>query len=268
VLDGTVGGSVAITGGTLTVGSKSPRPGEPDGVHGPVHPPRCRGRRLDVHRRRRRDRRARSRTDANITADSIEIEPGAHFDGDVDYSTRKQMDAAIQAVTNGDVTFDEQPIKEKKHKSDDESGLRPTKFGVGKWIAFFIASLLFGCAMLALFKDHEPKVTAAIQTDTLRSFGIGFVSILVTIAVCLSVILLLTIPFIFIYLLGYIVAAYLAKIPVAIWVGRALSSRVGWAFGPYKSLALGLAVLYLVFMLPGVSASLPKSGSRCWAWAR
>jgi hypothetical protein len=64
------------------------------------------------------------------------------------------------------------------------------------------------------------------------------------------VILLLTIPFIVIYLLAYIVAAYLAKVPVAIWVGRALSSRVGWTLGPYKSLALGLAILYLVFMLP------------------
>jgi cytoskeletal protein CcmA (bactofilin family) len=249
VLDGTVGGSVAITGGTLTVGSKAhilenltaytgqfTHRGVVDGVLTFTGGVAVIG--------------GEVKDDANITADAIEIEPGAHFDGDVDYSTRKQMDAAIQAVTAGDVSFDEQPIKEKKHKSDDEDSLRPTKFGVGKWIAFFIASLLFGCAMLALFKDHEPKVTAAIQTDTLRSFGIGFVSILVTIAVCLSVILLLTIPFIFIYLLGYIVAAYLAKIPVAIWVGRALSSRVGWSLGPYKSLALGLAVLYLVFMLP------------------
>ena len=57
-------------------------------------------------------------------------------------------------------------------------------------------------------------------------------SILVTIAVCLSVILLITIPFIVIYLLAYVVAAYLAKIPVAIWLGRFILGKVNRALRP------------------------------------
>jgi len=188
--------------------------------------------------------------DATLTADAIEIEPGARIEGDVSYSTRKPMDEAFRAITGGDVSYDESPIEERKEKAKEEHKLRPTTFGVGKWIAFFTASFLFGCALLAVFGEHEPKVTLAIGADALRCAGIGFVSILVTIAVVLSAILLITIPFVVIYLVAYLVAAYLAKIPVAIWLGRFVLDKIKRPSGPYMALFVGLLVLYLVFMLP------------------
>jgi len=188
--------------------------------------------------------------DANLTADAISIEPGARVEGDIAYSTRKPMDDELKAIAGGDVRFDEKPIREKKKKDNDDNDLKPTTFGVGKWIAFFSASFLFGCALLAVFAEHEPKVTQALATDPLRSAGIGFVSILVTIAVCLSLILLITIPFVVIYLLAYVVAAYLAKIPVAIWLGRYVLGKLNRPASAYMSLFVGLFLLYLVFMLP------------------
>jgi hypothetical protein len=66
----------------------------------------------------------------------------------------------------------------------------------------------------------------------------------------LSAILLITIPFVLIYLLAYIVAAYLAKIPVAVWLGRFILEKFHRPAGPYPTLFVGLAVLYVVFMLP------------------
>lgn len=188
--------------------------------------------------------------DAQVTADSISIEPGAHIDGDLEYSTRKPMDAELRAITGGDVAYNEAPIREKRRRDKEDSDLRPTKFGVGKWIAFFIASYLFGCALLAVFKEHEAKVTQTLGSDTLRCFGIGFVSVLVTIAVCLSLILLITIPFILIYLLAYIVALYLGKVPVAVWLGRFILDKLHRTSGPFMALFVGLAVLYFVFMIP------------------
>ena len=188
--------------------------------------------------------------DAEITADRIVIEPGARVEGDLDYSTRKSMDDELRAITGGDVSYDEAPIREQKKKEKGDRNLKPTKFGIGKWIAFFTASFLFGCALLAIFKEHESKVTQALRGDTLRSFGIGFVSILVTIAVCLSVILVITIPFIVIYLLAYVVALYLGKIPVAVWLGRLVLGMLNRDSGPYMALFVGLVVLYFVFMLP------------------
>jgi len=115
---------------------------------------------------------------------------------------------------------------------------------------FFCASFLFGCALLALFGAYEQKVVSAIRTDALRCAGVGFVSVLVTIAVCLSVILIITIIFIPIYLILYAVAWYLAKIPVALWVGRAIFEKFDKRTGPYLALLLGLVVLYPIFWIP------------------
>ncbi len=254
VVDGIVHGNVLVTGGMLTLGSRAHVLGSVsaytgqftfngvvDGsltftggtaiLGGKVH------------------------EDAALTADAIVIEDGARIEGDVTYSTRKPMDEAFRAIAGGDVVYDEIAVREKKKQDKKEHALRPTTFGVGKWIAFFTASFLFGCALLAVFREHEPKVTQAIQTDALRCAGIGFVSILVTIAVCLSLILLITIPFVLIYLLVYVVAAYLAKIPVAVWLGRFILDKAKRpAAGPYGALFVGLLALYLLFMLPYLGA--------------
>jgi hypothetical protein len=75
----------------------------------------------------------------------------ARIEGDISYSTRKPMDAELKAIAGGSVAYDENRIREKREKAHDERTFKPTTFGVGKWIAFFIASFLFGCALLAVF---------------------------------------------------------------------------------------------------------------------
>jgi cytoskeletal protein CcmA (bactofilin family) len=249
VVDGTVDGNVLVTAGALTLGSKAHVHGNVSSYtgqfthHGVVDGSLTFAGGTAVLGGKVLD-------DATLTADAITIEPGARVEGDITYSTRKPMDEELRAIAGGDVSFDEKPIREKKAKHAEDGDLRPSKFGVGKWIAFFAASFLFGCALLAVFGEHEPKVTLTIGTDALRCAGIGFVSILVTIAVCLSAILLITIPFVGIYLLAYVVALYLAKIPVAIWLGRFILGKTKPTAGPYLALLVGLVVLYFVFIVP------------------
>jgi cytoskeletal protein CcmA (bactofilin family) len=258
VLDGKVGGSLFVTGGALTLGSKAHVVENVTAFagrlmhHGVIDENLTftggsavlGGKILD---------------DAELTADSIEIEPGARIEGDVTYSTRRQMDDEMQAITGGDVAFDEKPVKhaKKRHDDDDEDEAvfdKPSTFGIGVRIAFFMASFLFGCALLALFRQHEPRVNDAIGNDGLRSAGLGFVSVLATIAVCLSAILIITIPFILIYLLAYLFAIYLAKIPVAVYTGRKLLGLIHRTTGPYAALFVGLVALHLLFMIPILGA--------------
>jgi cytoskeletal protein CcmA (bactofilin family) len=254
VLDGIVDGGVVITGGTLMIGSKAHVAENVTAYGGQM-----------THHGIIDDTLTfaggtailggKVQGDANITADAIEIEPGARIEGDVSYSTRKQMDAAIKAITGGDVAFEEKPIRERHAlRERHHDGFHPSKFGIGVRIAFFVASFLFGCALLALFKQHEAKINDAIGNDTLRSAGLGFVSILVTIAVCLSGILILTLPFIAIYLLAYLFMVYLAKTPVAVWIGRKIFALAHRSTGPYVALLVGLVVLHLVFMIPVLGA--------------
>jgi cytoskeletal protein CcmA (bactofilin family) len=188
--------------------------------------------------------------DADITADAIEIEPGAHIGGDFSYSTRKQMDEAIRAITAGDVSFDAAPVKERRDHRNDGAESASSSLGFGTWLVFLLASFLFGCAMLALFRDYESKIVQAIQGDGLRTIGIGFVSVLVTIAVCLSVILILTIPLIALYLIAYAILFYLARVPVAVWMGDWILSRLGRPGHPYVGLLVGLTILHAVFVIP------------------
>ncbi len=249
VVDGTVHDNVLVTGGALTLGSKAHVQGSVSAYTGQfTHHGVIDGSLTFTGGTAILGGKVLQ--DAALTADSIEVEPGARVEGDIDYSTRKPMDETLRAIAGGEVAFSESPVEEKHEETTTESRLRPTTFGVGKWIAFFTATFLFGCALLAVFGEHEPKVTLAIGSDALRCAGIGFVSILVTIAVTLSAILLITIPFVFIYLVAYVVALYLAKIPVAVWIGRFLLAKANRPSGPYLALFVGLVALYIIFMLP------------------
>ena len=249
VLDGTVEGNVLVTGGSLTIGSKAHVLGSVSAYtgqftqHGTIDGSLTftGGTALLG---------GKVAEDATLTADALVIEPGARVEGDVDYSTRKEMDHELRAIAGGDVTYNADRVKHEKKSDRAEHKRGPSTLSIGVRIAFFTASFLFGCAMLAVFSAHEPKVTQAIRTDALRCTGIGFVSILVTIAVCLSAILLITIPFVAIYLVAYVVAAYLAKIPVAIWLGRMVFEKLNRPTGPFLALFVGLLLLYAIFMIP------------------
>jgi len=250
VVDGTVEGNVLVTGGSLDLGSRAH-------IHGSVSAYTSQFTQHGIidgsltFTGGTAILGGKVQEDATLTADALAIEPGARIEGDVDYSTRNPMDAELKAIAGGDVEYNADRVNDKRKKSDRaEHKGGPSTFSIGVRIAFFTASFLFGCAMLAVFSAHEPKVTQAIRTDALRCTGIGFVSILVTIAVCLSAILLITIPFVVIYLVAYVVAAYLAKIPVAIWLGRLFFEKLNRPTGPYMALFVGLALLYVVFMIP------------------
>jgi cytoskeletal protein CcmA (bactofilin family) len=249
VIDGTVQGNVLVTGGSLTLGSKAHVQGSVSAYTGQfTHHGVIDGSLTFTGGTAILSGKVQE--DANLTADALAVEPGARVEGDIEYSTRKPMDAELKAITGGDVTYNEKPVQERKKRETTERSVGGSKFSIGVRIAFFTAAFLFGCALLAVFSAHEPKVTAAIRTDALRCAGTGFVSILVTIAVCLSMILIITIPFVAIYLVAYVVAVYLAKIPVAIWLGRIVLEKIRPSSGPYLALFVGLILLSIVFMIP------------------
>ncbi|HUC43723.1 MAG TPA: polymer-forming cytoskeletal protein [Candidatus Sulfotelmatobacter sp.] len=188
-------------------------------------------------------------SNAEITADSIEIDPGAHIDGNLDYQTRERLGDDVKKVVAGKVSYNERRADDEDESDEKPSRLRKS-FGVTSWVAFLTASFLFGCAMIAIFRRHEEEVVGTIRRDPLRCFGIGFVSVLVTIAVCLSGILLITIPFIAMYGIAYLILWYLARVPVALWLGRTMLRPLNLSVGPYLALLAGLIPLHLLFAIP------------------
>ena len=188
--------------------------------------------------------------DADLTADTIQLEKGAKIGGDVSYSSRNRLDDELKSIAGGAVSYDEHRIERKERKEAREESVVPSRFGFAKWTAFLLASYLFGCAFIALFRNREAAVVDAIRKDALRSTGIGFVSVLVTVAVILSSILLLTIPVVVLYLLAYAILWYLARVPVALWLGRTILLWVHREAGPYLALLVGLLTLHLLIVVP------------------
>jgi cytoskeletal protein CcmA (bactofilin family) len=193
--------------------------------------------------------------DAELEADTIQVDKGARVEGDISYSARNRMDDELKAIAGGDVDYDERiheerPSRARGPKVPGGDQFFPPKTKVFFRMLFFSASFLFGCALVALFRAYEDRVVGAIRTDALRCVGVGFVSILVTTAVCMSFILIITLLFIPIYLLLYAVAWYVAKVPVALWVGRTIFERFKKQTSPYLALLVGLAVLYPFFWIP------------------
>ena len=88
--------------------------------------------------------------------------------------------------------------------------------------------------------------------DALRSAGVGFITLVVVpVAAAFACILVITIPLVVIAGLLFAVVVYLAKAPVAIFVGELILRRLGSANrSPYLALTIGIPALYLLFAIP------------------
>jgi cytoskeletal protein CcmA (bactofilin family) len=199
--------------------------------------------------------------DASVTCDSFQVGPEAKIAGDLDYSARKKLDAAsLEPVVAGEVRFDEQ-IEKDADVDVDRARETAEKFrvahedqsssGFGTRIFAFFAALVVGLLALRTFRGATPTVVGYVGTDPLKSLGVGFLTVLSAIAAVFAAILIITIPLVLIYWLLLLIAFYLGKIPVAVWIGRWGLGKLGrpsssdaWSF------TAGLFVLYVSFALP------------------
>jgi len=97
-----------------------------------------------------------------------------------------------------------------------------------------------------------PSVEAAIERETLASFGVGFVlAIPLPVAALIVCLLVVTIPLSMIALVLWGVGWFVAHLAVSVWLGRRLLSLAGLADpSPYLGLLLGLVLYKLVLWIP------------------
>jgi cytoskeletal protein CcmA (bactofilin family) len=179
--------------------------------------------------------------DATLKADIVDISPEARIGGDLDYTSRKVIDFGDETIVSGTIEFS----PEKK---------RPpvTSRGAGRWVFCVLTALIVGLAALALFRRRTPEVVGTVATDSLRSAGVGFLAtIVVPVALLIACVLIITIPLVLIAGLLFALMIYVAKMPVAIWLGSAILGRLGRPKdSPYTALLVGVPVLYLLFAVP------------------
>ena len=85
-----------------------------------------------------------------------------------------------------------------------------------------------GPAALALFIRQVPGIVSLVGGDGLRCAGFGFITfVVVPVAGLLACVLVITIPIVLIALMFFGLVVYLAKVPVAIWLGDQILARFG-----------------------------------------
>jgi cytoskeletal protein CcmA (bactofilin family) len=179
--------------------------------------------------------------DAELEAETIEIAPAARIGGNLSYVTRHEIDLKDKGIVLGDIDWG----REGDHEDRDDG------IGFG-WIFFLLAGLVVGLAALAIFSRQVPAIVARVGGDGLRSAGIGFLTfVVVPVAGLLACVLIVTIPLVFIAAVIFGLLVYLAKVPVATWIGGWIMARIGRpARSPYSAFLSGIGVLYLAFLVP------------------
>lgn len=202
-IDGTVDGTVKITGGEIEIGGNL-------------------GKNLYVQ------------------ADALTLGPRARILGDLTHSSREfeQEDGAQVA---GEIVYKERP------KEEEDDGI--SVFSIVWWSWGTLSAMLVGLLSVALFRRMVPAITRTIGSETMMGTLVGFGAFLIVPAA--SLLALLFLPLGLMGLTIFFVALYLAKMPVAVWIGgRLLSPFGGGSPSPYLAIVLGVLILRLLFLIP------------------
>lgn len=185
--------------------------------------------------------------DARLIADRLDLAPGARIEGDLVYTAATPLDAEAAARVAGTVRFDAAAAEEEESSGSATSSLF-------FWLWQTIAALVTGLLAIALFRGVVQRLATAIAGEATVGGLLGFGAFLVVPAgAVVAMVTLIGLPIGVAALLLFAVALYVAKLPVAVWVGGRLLGLAGRpAASPYAALAVGILVLYLLFETPYV----------------
>ena len=183
--------------------------------------------------------------DLTIEGERISIVAPAEITGDIVYKSKKEIRIEDDVIVHGEVEWNQ--IEAPKAASDD-SGI-----GIAFRVILFLASLITGLFIIGLSNRHCRLATEHILNKSVVSLGVGFVAFCaIPVAIVALSVLIIGIPMAIILMFTYTVFFYVAKIYVAIAVGRLgirafkkdIEPKQGW------SLLFGLIVLSILFMIP------------------
>ena len=189
--------------------------------------------------------------DANVIADRLDLAPGARIDGDLDYRTRIPLSPEAAARVVGAVRYEE-PTDE--DDEDDGSVAGSVLF----WSWQTGAALLAGMLAVALSRRLVQELASAIAGEATLGALLGFGAFLIVpVAAAVVMMTVVGLPIGVIAVLLFGVALYVAKLPIAVWVGGRLLARAGRSgASPYAAMAVGILALYLLFEIPWVGGLL------------
>ncbi len=184
----------------------------------------------------------------NVKADKITLMPTARILGDLRYASEKEAKIESGAQIVGETVW-----TPKESKKEKKSGGKFTGTSLITELVFLLALMITGIVLSILCRKNAYQAKQAVGDSFLKSMGLGFVFVIfIPIAILILMVTILGIPIAIISLFAYLVFIYVAKIPVATWLGERILKALGTKKEPSMvwSMILGLAVLTFFLNIP------------------
>ncbi|NMC43177.1 MAG: hypothetical protein GYA46_04590 [candidate division Zixibacteria bacterium] len=181
--------------------------------------------------------------DVDLNGNKISIVAPAEILGSVKYVSNEEILIDSGVVISGTI----ERLKIDKKDAEEKGVNWPFRF------VLFLCALVTGLIISAVFKQHTRHAVDQTWKNPLVTLGVGFIGFCIApIAVLVLCLTIIGIPSGVILLFAYTIFFYIAKIYVAIVLGRLVirlfaktaEPKTGW------SLLLGLFIMFLVFPIP------------------
>ncbi len=186
--------------------------------------------------------------DVSITATNITLMPTAKILGNFKYKSVKPAKVESGASISGETVWTKQEAK----KGKESAGLFTAKSLITKTL-FLLALMITGIVISLVCKKNAYLAKQAVSESFLKSMGLGFVfMVCIPIAILILLFTVIGIPLAVIALFAYVILIYVAKIPVAAFVGDKILKFLGKQGEPplIWSMILGLFVLTILLNIP------------------
>jgi cytoskeletal protein CcmA (bactofilin family) len=178
---------------------------------------------------------------AKIEADVLTLTSNCRIAGDLTHTSR-EFEQHEGAEVAGQIIFEEEP-----EEVEEDEGI--SLFGIVWWCWATLSAMLIGLVWVAALRRLVPAISRSIGSETMMGTLIGFGAFLVVPAASLLALVFLPLGLIGIAL--FLVAVYVAKMPIAVWLGGRLLSLLGSTSpSPFVAVVLGLLILRLLFLIP------------------
>jgi len=186
--------------------------------------------------------------DVSITADNITLMPTAQILGNFKYKSEKQAKIESGALVSGETVWTKKELK----KENESKNVFSTKSLITEML-FLLALMITGIVLFLVCKQNAYQAKKAVGESFLKSMGLGFVfMVCIPIAIIILLITVIGIPLAVISLFAYLILVYIAKIPVAAFLGDRIIKALGKEGEPSLiwSMLLGLVILTVLLNIP------------------
>jgi cytoskeletal protein CcmA (bactofilin family) len=184
----------------------------------------------------------------NVKADKITLMPTARILGHLRYTSEKEAKIESGAQIFGETVWTPKEPKKGKKIADKFTGT-----SLITELVFLLALMITGIVLTILCRKNAYQAKQAVGDSFLKSMGLGFVFVIcIPIAILILIVTILGIPIAIISLFAYLIFIYVAKIPIATWLGERILKTLGTKKEPSMiwSMILGLVVLTIFLNIP------------------